>query len=306
MVIRKVFRMKSIIIIMVLSFFYTSVIAQNDTINYKQRKKIVWSGTAVAYTAGMTGLYQLWYKDYPQSSFHFFNDLDEWQKQDKLGHIGSAYYLSNWMGKVFRYSGYDQKKSALYGTLTGYAFQLTIEMFDGFSDQWGFSMGDLTANTIGAGLYYFQQSYWHDQRIKYKFSFHKTEYPSYNPSLLGGDFSQQLFKDYNGQTYWLSFNIKSLILKNDKVPEWLNIAVGYNAEGMTGGRINRTTYNGKAIPNFERVHSFVLSPDIDISRIKSKRKSINTLKEVFGFIKIPMPAIQLKSNGKLNGEAFYF
>ena len=306
MINRKVSKMKSIIIIMVLSFLFTSVFAQSDTVKFQQRKKIVWSGTAVAYTAGMTGLYQLWYKDYPQSSFHFFNDIDEWQKQDKLGHVGSAYYLSNWMGKVFRYAGYDQKKSALFGTLTGYAFQLTIEMFDGFSDQWGFSLGDLTANSIGAGLYYFQQTRWNDQRIKYKFSYHSTDYPQYNPSLLGENFTQQLFKDYNGQTYWLSFNIKSLILKNDKVPEWLNIAVGYNAEGMTGGRINRTIYNGMAIPNFERVHSFVLSPDIDITRIKSKRKAINTLKEVFGFIKIPMPAIQLKSNGKLNGEAFYF
>ena len=90
----KVSKMKSIIIIMVLSFLFTSVFAQSDTVNFQQRKKIVWSGTAVAYTAGMTGLYQLWYKDYPQSSFHFFNDVDEWQKQDKLGHVGSAYDLS--------------------------------------------------------------------------------------------------------------------------------------------------------------------------------------------------------------------
>jgi hypothetical protein len=306
MVILSKAKSKSIIVFMVLSFLFTTVKAQTDSINYNHRKKVIWSSSAIAYTAGMTGLYQLWYKDYPQTAFHFFNDNAEWQKQDKLGHIGTAYYLSNWMGKVFSYAGYDNKKSALLGTLTGYGFQLTIEVFDGFSDQWGFSYGDLTANTIGAGLYYFQQVKWEDQRIKYKFSYHPTDYPQYNPSLLGENFSQQIFKDYNGQTYWLSFNVKSLIIKNDKVPEWLNIAVGYNAEGMTGARENREYYNGKAIPKFERIHSFVLSPDIDITKIKSKRKSINVLKEVFGFVKFPLPALQYKSNGKLSGKMFYF
>jgi hypothetical protein len=86
----------------------------------------------------------------------------------------------------------------------------------------------------------------------------------------------------------------------------LNLAVGYNATGMTGARVNRTVNNGIALPQFERAHYFVLSPDIDITRIKSNRKAIVILKEMFGFVKIPMPAIRLKNNGNVDAKGIYF
>lgn len=293
-------------IFMVLSFYITIANAQLDSVNYHRRKVVLWTSSGIAYTAGMTGLYQIWYKDYPQSKFHFFNDNIEWQKQDKLGHVGSAYYISNWTSQLYKYAGYNQKKAALLGALTGFGFQLTIEMFDGYSSQWGFSPGDLAANTIGSSMYYFQAVQWGEQRIKYKLSFHSTEFSKYNPELLGEDNLQRIFKDYNGQTCWLSFNLKDFAFQNQNFPSWLNIAVGYNASGMTGAKTNRLSYNGNAIPQFERVHYFILSPDIDITKIKSKHKSFNILKEAFGFIKFPMPAIRLKNNGKINGEAFYF
>ena len=193
----------------------------------------------------------------------------------------------------------------MYGALTGFGFQLTIEVFDGFSSGWGFSVGDLAANTIGAGLYYTQQRCWKDQLIKYKFSYHPTEIAQYVPSLLGENSTQRLFKDYNGQTYWLSFNLHGLVFKNEKFPDWLNLAVGYNATGMTGARVNRTTYNGVAIPQFDRTYSFILSPDIDLTKIKSKRKAINLVKEAFGFVKFPMPAIRLNKEGRFDAKAIY-
>ena len=305
MAIRDISKMKSIIIFMVLSFYSMCSFAQSDSINFKQRKKIIITNGILTYAAGMTGLYQLWYQEYPRSSFHFFNDIDEWQKQDKLGHIGSAYYLSKWSGDLLQYGGLENDEAAMYGALTGFGFQLTIEVFDGFSSGWGFSVGDLAANTIGAGLYYTQQRCWKDQLIKYKFSYHPTEIAQYVPSLLGENSTQRLFKDYNGQTYWLSFNLHGLVFKNEKFPDWLNLAVGYNATGMTGARVNRTTYNGVAIPQFDRTYSFILSPDIDITKIKSKRKAINFIKEAFGFIKIPMPAIRLNKSGRFDAKAIY-
>ncbi len=306
MYLRKVIKIKSIIFFMVLSFYVTSSFAQQDSISFNKRKKLIWTGSAVAFAGGMTGLYQLWYKDYPQSSFHFFNDNREWQKQDKLGHTGTAYYISKWTGDLYTFAGYENNKAALLGALTGFGFQFTIEMFDGFSSQWGFSVGDIAANTIGAGLYYTQQIGWKDQLIKYKMSYHITEYPAYNPSLLGENKVQRVFKDYNGQTYWLSFNLKGLVLQNKKFPEWLNLAVGYNASGMTGAVKNRTAYNGYVIPQFERTNCFILSPDIDITKIKSNSKAINFLKEAFGFIKVPMPAIRIKNNGSIDATPFYF
>ena len=46
-----------------------------------------------------------------------------------------------------------------------------------------------------------------------------------------------MLKDYNGQTYWLSANLKSFFKKSN-VPTWLNISVGYGAEGMFGATEN--------------------------------------------------------------------
>ena len=157
MAIRNSYKIGSIMLFMMLSFFSVKSYAQLDSINYNKRKKIILTSEAIAYSAGMTGLYQLWYSDYPQTSFHFFNDNSEWQYQDKLGHVGTAYYLSRWSGDLYKFAGYSNQKASLLGAATGFGFQLTVEMMDGFSKGWGFSKGDLLANTVGASIYYLQQ-----------------------------------------------------------------------------------------------------------------------------------------------------
>ena len=116
-----------------------------------------------------------------------------------------------------------------------------------------------------------------------------------------------MLKDYNGQTIWLSFNVKSLFLNNESnFPSWINIALGYSAEGMTGGFYNATSYKGKQIPEFTRTRQFVLSPDIDLTRIPTKNKFLKTTLKVLSFIKIPMPAVMLDSNGSLTWHWLYF
>ncbi|OJU23360.1 MAG: hypothetical protein BGN92_03335 [Sphingobacteriales bacterium 41-5] len=52
-------------------------------------------------------------------------------------------------------------------------FLTVIEILDGFSNKWGFSWGDMAANVFGAGMFQGQQLLWNEQRIKFKFSFHK-------------------------------------------------------------------------------------------------------------------------------------
>jgi hypothetical protein len=60
-----------------------------------------------------------------------------------------------------------------------------------------------------------------------KFSFHTTQY-QYRPNVLGSSLAEQMLKDYNGQTYWLSVNLHSFY-KGSKIPKWLNLAIGYGA-----------------------------------------------------------------------------
>lgn len=212
------------------------------------------------YAATMTGLYFTWYADSKPSSFHFFNDNAGWLQMDKGGHCLAAYTIGKIGYEVMRATGLDEQRSIWYGGTLGIVFQTTVEIFDGFSPNWGFSWGDMLANTVGNGLFLGQQLLWHEQRISLKYSFHPTEFPQYNPKVLGSNFAKQLIKDYNGMTYWASFNIKSLFLdKESRFPAWLNFAFGYGADGMTGCFENPTEIDGVPIPYFDRTRQFYFS-----------------------------------------------
>jgi hypothetical protein len=62
---------------------------------------------------------------------------------------------------------------------------------------------------FGTALFVSQELLWKEQRITPKFSFHTTQYAQYRPNVLGSSLAEQMLKDYNGQTYWLSVNLHS-------------------------------------------------------------------------------------------------
>lgn len=280
-----------------------------NTLNDYTQKNVAIVGTTIGglYVASMTGLYFAWYADYPQSDFHFIDDNGEWLQMDKMGHATTSYFVGMLGYEAFKAAGMDEKKAIWIGGSLGFAFLSTVEIFDGFSEGWGFSWGDMVANTFGAGLFIGQQFLWHEQRLSLKYSFHQTKYANYRPDLLGKNLAENLIKDYNGMTIWLSCNFKSLFLKREsKFPAWLNIAFGYGAEGMTGGYVNATTHNGAPIPEFQRTRQFYLSLDIDLTRIPTNNKFLKYTLKILSFIKIPMPTLEYNSNGEFKGHWLYF
>ena len=66
----------------------------NSSIDFEKRKKTLVISEVSLYVASLVALNELWYADYPRSSFHFINDNDEWLQMDKLGHLSSSYYSS--------------------------------------------------------------------------------------------------------------------------------------------------------------------------------------------------------------------
>ncbi|RYY71084.1 MAG: DUF2279 domain-containing protein, partial [Chitinophagaceae bacterium] len=142
-----------------------------DSLNNKQikkRVKIIAAANLVGYGAVMAGLYQTWYKNYPQSKFHTFNDIGEWQQMDKLGHVYSAYAAGKASMELWRWTGIDRKKRIWIGGMSGAVWQTTIEVLDGFSSEWGWSWGDFAANVAGSGLLVAQELAWDRQRIQMK------------------------------------------------------------------------------------------------------------------------------------------
>lgn len=165
----------------------------------------------------------------------------------------------------------------------------------------------MAANTIGDGLFIGQQLLWHEQRIALKYSFHTTEFPKYRPDLFGSNFFKQLVEDYNGQTYWASFNIKSLFLnKESNFPAWLNFAFGYGVTGMTGRFENVTEYNETPIPYFDRSRQFYFSLDVDFTKIPTNSKFLQYTFKVLNIFKLPFPAIEYNTQGEWVWHWLYF
>ncbi len=295
---------------------------RSDTLN-KKRLAAVCGGQGAIWVGSIIALNQAWYANYPRSSFHFFNDLDEWNQVDKVGHAWSAYWGAQFSSGLFRWSGLPRKKAAVYGAATGIAYMSVIEILDGFSKKWGFSVGDMAANTGGSLLYAGQEYAWGEQRIEFKFSTHRYHYDSPDlqsraDNLFGASPFERILKDYNAQTYWLSANLWSF-KKSSKMPKWLNIAVGYGADGLYGGfdnvqrdDENQIVLDANGQPVFDRrditrTRQFYLSPDIDLSKIEINGRQIKLFRVLNGLkLKFPMPALELNSEGRFKFHPLYF
>lgn len=271
----------------------------SDSLNKSRRNVVVFSEVSLATTA-LIGLDQLWYADYPRSKFKTINDSGEWLQMDKLGHVFSSYQLGRLGANTINWTGVSRKNQIIYGSALGLGFLTAVEVMDGFSDEWGFSWTDMAANTIGTGLFVGQQLLWEEQRILLKYSFHQTRFAKQRPEKLGDGLAEEFLKDYNGQTYWLSANINSF-LKTDYLPNWLNLAFGYGADGMLTGEPDDPLFI-----NQNRIRQYYLSLDIDLSRIKTKSHVLKTIFDVLNVIKLPFPALELNSKGRLKMHYFYY
>jgi len=283
-------------------FSWEEFLTPSDTLN-RQRliRTSVAAGTFATLT--LTGLYQLWYADYPQSSFQFNNDNRDWLQMDKLGHSLSAYYSGVTMYRTMRWTGMPKEKALWYGGLQGWAFLLAVEVFDGFSEEWGFSTGDFIANSLGSALAIGQEAAWDEQRILMKFSFSGSPYRTENPSLLGENAWQSWLKDYNGQTYWISTSPGSFGWES--WPKWLMLSVGHSGMGMATGDPNEQAMN----PRFDhllRQRQFLFSLDVDLTKIPIKNRFWRNVVHSLNLVKIPFPTFELQQNGSTQWHWMYF
>jgi uncharacterized protein YfiM (DUF2279 family) len=284
-------------IVLIILFLPFQLHAQDSLsqVNTKRLKAVI-IGSGVAYTGSMIALSSVWYSQYDKQSFHFFNDAHEWKQMDKMGHFYSAFQLSSISSKTLQWSGVSKRKSDLASTLTSLAIMSSIEVLDGFSAGYGASASDLAANAVGAGFYLGQQLIWNEVRIYPKFSFHRTSYAKQRPEALGSGLLEEIIKDYNGQTYWLSADMNKFL----KFPKWLNLAVGYGAQNMLYAN-DASNVNQNLLP----YRQYFIGIDFDLTAIKSRSRLVNTLLYVANMVRLPAPALEI-SNGKIKGHLFYF
>lgn len=278
-----------------------SFLKPSDSLNIPRRNAVYITEASLA-TVSLVGLNQLWYAEYQQTQFHIINDNDEWLQMDKLGHVFSSYQLGRIGANVLEWSGESEKNQLLYGSTLGFAFLTAVEVFDGFSEEWGFSWGDMLANASGTGLYIGQELLWKEQRMTIKYSFHQTDFAAQRPDKLGKGFLEEVLKDYNGQTYWLSANVHSFF-KESNIPKWLNVAIGYGAEGMLNGKSERVN---KLIISPQRRRQFFLSLDVDLTKIKTNSHVLKSVFDVLNVIKVPFPTLEMDGKNGLKAHFIYF
>ncbi len=290
----------------------------SDTFN-QQRFKLGIAFTGVAYTGFSIGLYNSWYKNFDLEPFHLYNDWGEWRHMDKMGHIYSGYFQSLLCHDGARWAGLSKNKSIWIGMAFSTLFQTTIEVMDGFSPKWGFSLPDIGANVLGTSFFAAQQHFWDEQRISIKISSIPKSYPhqaihsveglssttlnSRVDQLYGTNFFERYLKDYNAQTYWASVRLHSFLPEGNRWPKWLNLAIGYGAENMYGGYQNSWTQNS---------HSFILDPkeyprysqvflgfDVDLPQLNPRSPFLKTMCSVFNIFKVPSPALEINTQGQI-------
>jgi hypothetical protein len=212
------------------------------------RTRALVGGYAVA--AGLYGYYAWWGKDVQRhvvnedgsvttetlpnrtSDFHF-SDEGWFEKDsvaggaDKLGHAFSFYVSTRLLAKTLdEWAGQPRQDAIRIAALTSAAVSLAIEVFDGYSLEYGFSSSDMAMNLLGVGAGMLLETYPQldrliDLRLQYWPSSDSRKYGQTNPG-----------NDYSGQTYLF-------VLKASGVPElqrnpWLRFAelqLGYGSRG---------------------------------------------------------------------------
>ena len=263
----------------------------DSTANKPDQKKIntFLIASGVTYGVSLVLLNELWYKDYPRGKFHFFNDNAEWRKMDKVGHSFSAYHISRISFDAFTNAGYNYNKSLIAAGLTSFIIMTPIEWLDGYSTAYGASLGDIMANTLGFIFFSAQSIAFNKQIVSIKYGFWPSPFAVHRPEVLGKSLPEQMFKDYNGQTFWFSIDLHQLI--SDKIPQWLNLGIGYGANGMVHAREQTNSQFG-----YRSYSQWYLSIDPDFSYIHSKNNFAKLGIQLLKMIRIPAPSLEFSQN----------
>lgn len=267
-----------------------------DSIPTKKRVILSSSIIGLGYASSLIALYDVWYAEFPKSKFHFYNDGSNWMQMDKFGHGFSGYLLSQKAGDLYRWSGV-KKSYPWIGFGIGMSYLGALEFMDAYNQGWGFSTYDVLANFSGGALYLSQELIFKKQLVLPKFSFFPSKYAAYRPEVLGKNFPEQLLKDYNGQTYWFSFPIGGFAPSLKKM-NWLCLSLGYSVDQKLVG-------DQDAYLDFRASRQFLVSLDIDLTRLPIKNPTLKKVLAQLNMIKIPFSALMIQQ-GKFSFKPISF
>jgi hypothetical protein len=242
------------------------------------RLGLVAGGTAVAFAVGHGFLNELWWKGEPVP-FHVNTEQDYVYAlgADKFGHAFFAFAAATVYADLMRWCGMDSTAAVWTGFGVAMTYQTYVEIRDGFSADYGFSWGDMAANTAGASFAVAKHYLPVLRPLDLQISFWPS--PAYKSGAYGS-----IIDDYESTTHWLAVSPYDWLPTEWKnwYPPWLGMAVGHsvqNLDGLGGGN-----------------HTVTLSLDWDPARIRGLPPWLSGVLRVLHLYHLPAPAVQVYPN----------
>lgn len=218
---------------------------------------------------------EIWWKG-EQSDFHIEWDRD-WRYAlgaDKLGHVYFPYAITHTYSRLLLWSDVDSATAIWSAASLALAYQTYIEIRDGFSQQWGFSIGDAAANLVGASMPVLQHYVPPLRTIDYKISF----FPS---QRFRSGAHAAIIDDYESTYHWLTLHMDDVIPSSWRgvYPEFIDLAIGHGVRGLDdngGGR-----------------HELYLALDWNLDKLPGDWWGWNALRHALRHYHLPSPAIRL-------------
>lgn len=234
--------------------------------------------TLGAYGAAYWLVFQKGWWDDERSHFHFENDFDYAMNLDKFGHFFAGVVIGEFFYEGYRWAGASEFQSYLFAGLSAMATHIAIDVKDGLSPEWGFSIFDVLGGTLG-GFYPMAERYIPVFKyVDFKWSYWINTKAYYRQSQTG------IFTDdYCNQTFWLSFKPYRLLPQGARhyYPSFLAIAAGLS--------IDEKVFTKEPHPRRE----VYIALDYDLEAFRPQSRFARTVIKSLNYFKLPAPTIQV-------------
>ncbi len=268
----------------------SGIVKKGTQIN-KLKLGIVTVGTAGFSVLTYDYFNQVWWKPTKVKKFVWRDDWDDLIKADKAGHLYFSYVLSDAYKGIFKWVGFNSRTSAFLGAGISVIYEVgVVELTDGFTTRWGFSPTDVIANIVGAFFPVAQEYFPSLQAITFKLSYTPSGYTWFDylriGSLKDALYKKQFHTDYEGMTFWISFDFQRLLPREIKrlIPDFLNLAVGYSVKNIN--------YAGKG---YSEIY---IAIDYDLLKVDTGLDILNRIIRTLNYIHFPAPTLRVKPRVK--------
>lgn len=198
---------------------------------------------------------------------------------DKFGHIYSTSLFSQNLYFLARSGGYGKTRSAWMAAGSAIGIMGAMEVWDAHFENWGFSVGDFTANVLGALFPVVQDRYQLLTAMDYKMSYNFLAEKSDDPGI----------HDYEHMTFWLTINPYRLIKVGKPAPWYgfINLAIGIGFNGYQ-----------------KQERELYIALDYNLKQTKVSSALLRHLITLLDRIHFPAPAIKVTPNLVMYG--FFF